>query len=321
MSYQALAHHLLPLTPYLKMEGVTEICVNKPKEIFVERYGKFTRYEIEILELDLLQGLAALVAEFNDQAFPAPFVAGSLLRGERIQFVLPPACEKGKVICSIRCHHSSEMTLEDYDEKGVFDHLIDIKNTPINLDEKLRDYFQKRNYRDFIRCAIQGRKNILISGGTGTGKTTFLNACLKVISPDERCITIEDTREVKVSRPNAVHLIFNDEDKKTTSLNLFKACMRLRPDRIFLSELRGAEVWPYLRAANSGHPGSMSTVHADHTEGAFKQLVWMMQQAGSTSSEEQLMQYIKSIIHVVIQLKRDEDPARFMAVSDIWFGG
>ena len=104
---------------------------------------------------------------------------------------------------------------------------------------------------------------------------------------------------------------------KITSLNIFKACLRLRPDRIFLSELRGSEVWPFLRAANSGDPGSLSTLHADSPEGAFTQLVFMMQQAGSTSTEEQLKQYLKSIIHIIIQLKRD--PECFVRVDDIWF--
>lgn len=120
-----------------------------------------------------------------------------------------------------------------------------------------------------------------------------------------------------VSQSNAVHLLFNEDDRRITALNIFKTC--LRPDRIFLSELRGAEVWPYLRAANSGHPGSLSTVHADTPEGAFTQLVFMMQQAGSTSSEERIRNYIKSIVHVVIQLKRCPSEDRFMAVSDIYF--
>ena len=142
---------------------------------------------------------------------------------------------------------------------------------------------------------------------------------MKSIPDHERLITVEDTREVAINQPNSVHLLFNEEDARITALNIFKTCLRLRPDRIFLSELRGAEVWPYLRAANSGHPGSLSTLHADTPEGAFTQLVFMMQQAGSTSSEEQIRKYIKSIIHIVIQLKRDPSPDRFMYVSDIYF--
>jgi type IV secretion system protein VirB11 len=116
-----------------------------------------------------------------------------------------------------------------------------------------------------------------------------------------------------------VSLLFNEDDERITALKIFKTCLRLRPDRIFLSELRGAEVWPYLRAANSGHPGSLSTVHADTPEGAITQLVFMMQQAGSTSSEERIREYIQSIIHVVVQLKKCTSGERFMGVSEIYF--
>jgi type IV secretion system protein VirB11 len=290
MSIKALKHYLVPLKPYLAMDGVTEICINRPGEIFVEQFGQFKSYLIKELDKKFLYSFAMLIAEFNDQDFPAALISGSLPTHERIQFIMPPASGKDKIICSIRRQQMRSMSLEDY---------------------------QLGNHLDFIKQAIYAKKNILISGGTGTGKTTFLNACLKEVPTHERIITIEDTREVIVDQPNAVHLLFNEKDKETTSLNIFKACLRLRPDRILLSELRGHEVWPYLRAANSGHPGSLSTIHADTVEGAFTQLVFMMQQAGSTSSDEYLRNYIKSIIHIVIQLKRD--PIKFTSISEIYY--
>lgn len=320
MSIRALERHLAPFIPFLEMDGVTEICINRPKEVFVEQAGKFFRYEVEELEYGFLETLAALVAEFNNKHFPIPLLAGSLPNGERIQFVMNPGCEAQKIICSIRRQVMKDMSLDHYMTMGSFDELNIREAKPTN-DQKLQDLYHKRDVLGFIKEAILSRKNILISGGTGTGKTTFLNACLKWIPENERIITVEDTREVNVIQPNAAHLLFNEDDEQIISSKMFKACLRLRPDRIFLSELRGAEVWPYLRAANSGHPGSLSTVHADTPEAAFTQLVFMMQQAGSTSSEEQIRNYIKSIIHIVIQLKRDSDPHRFMHVSDIYFAG
>lgn len=320
MSIKALERHLAPIMPFIQAKGATEICINKPYEVYVEQDSQFTRYAVEDLDYSLLQTLAALVAEFNHKDFPVPLLSGSLPSGERIQFVMPPACEKGKLICSIRKHQMRDMTLEDYASNNAF---ADVKTNdrPVNNYDLLKEHYRQNDVLGFIQLAVQSRKNILISGGTGTGKTTFLNACLKCIPEHERLITVEDTREVMVTQPNAVHLLFNEEDPHIAASNLFKVCLRLRPDRIFLSELRGAEVWPYLRAANSGHPGSLSTVHADTPEGALTQLVFMMQQAGSTSSEERIREYIKSIIHIVVQLKRDPRPDRFMYVSEIYFTG
>ena len=320
MSIKALERHLAPLAPFIQADGVTEICINQPNEIYVEKNGNFIRHPIDELDYDFLETLAVLIAEFNHKDSPSPLLSGSLPTGERVQFVMNPACEKEKLICSIRRHQMRNMTLDDYEANGAFLDLQSNANfTHTTSDDQLKELYLKRDIYSFIKLAVQSRKNILISGGTGTGKTTFLNACLKCIPENERLITVEDTREVVVSQPNAIHLLFNEEDKRITALNVFKVCLRLRPDRIFLSELRGAEVWPYLRAANSGHPGSLSTVHADTPEGAFTQLVFMMQQARSTSTEEQIRSYVKSIINIVIQLKRDPSPNRFMQVAEIYF--
>lgn len=316
MSIKALERHLVPLMPFLKMDGVTEICINQPGEVYVERYGSFYRYAIKELEYKFLESLAILVAEFNHKDFPAPLLSGSLPTGERMQFVMNPACENGKLICSIRRQQIKNLLIEDYQRMGAFDVW---KHESSNLDANLNELYQKKDTLNFLKQAILTKKNILISGGTGTGKTTFLNACLRLIPETERLITVEDTREVSVQQPNVVNLLFNEENEQNTALKIFKTCLRLRPDRIFLSELRGSEVWPYLRAANSGHPGSLSTIHADSPEGAITQLVFMMQQAGSTSSEERIREYIKSIIHIVIQLKRCTSGDRFMSVSEIYF--
>lgn len=219
----------------------------------------------------------------------------------------------------MRRQQRRDISLDDYKALGsLYTSRLHEEN---ESEKRLRYYYHTNDFLPFIKLAVAMKKNILISGGTGTGKTTLLNACLKVVPKNERIITVEDTREVNVTQSNTAHLLFNEEDERITALNMFKACLRLRPDRILLSELRGAEVWPYLRAANSGHPGSLSTVHADTPEGAFTQLVFMMQQAGSTSSEEQIRTYIKSIINVVIQIKRDTSRTHFMVLSDVYFDG
>jgi len=324
MSIKALKTHLKPLNPFLIMEGVTEICINRPGEVYVEKDSVFKVYEVPELEYAHLETLAELVAEFNQQVISAekPLLSASLPSGERVQFVLSPACEKSHVICAIRRHHMRNMTLSDYAKVGAFDELAIDQNAHHSHDGELKHLYQQKNWHEFIKVAILARKNILISGGTGTGKTTFLNACLKLIPNLERLITIEDTREVAVSQPNHVHLLASKGQQGVAKIkmqDLFECCLRLRPDRIFLSELRGEEAFAFLRAANSGHPGSLSTIHADTPQACFAQLVFMMQQAGSTSSDERILSYIKSIIPIVIQLKRCPTPNRFMFVSEIYF--
>jgi type IV secretion system protein VirB11 len=232
--------------------------------VFVEKNGEFICHEIQILEFSFLEALSNLIAEFNHKAFPHPLLSGYLPTGERIQCIMPPACEKNNVIYSIRCHSRSNMSLDDYQSVGVFDEFATVNKDPTKETESyLKALHEQRNIAEFLKLAISAKKNMIISGGTGTGKTTFLNACLKLIPNTERLITVEDTREVRVAQKNKVHLLFNEDDKNITAAKLFKACLRLRPDRILLSELRGAEAWSFLRAANSGHPGSISTVHAD----------------------------------------------------------
>jgi len=320
MSIKALERHLEPLQRFLKEDGVTEICINKLQEVYVEKNSKFTCHLVEELDLDFLEALARLIAEYNNKDFPSPLLSGSLPTGERVQFVMNPACENDTLICSIRRHQMRDMALDDYVTMGAFNELtIDNYDPYTKTNVLLKELYNKKDILGFLKLAITAKKNIIISGGTGTGKTTFLNACLKLIPHTERLITVEDTREVAVHQPNAVNLLFNEDDDRITALKIFKTCLRLRPDRIFLSELKGSEAWPFLRAANSGHPGSLSTVHADTPQACFDQLIFMMQQAGSTSAEDRLRAYIKSIVNVVIQLKRCATENRFMYVSEIYF--
>jgi type IV secretion system protein VirB11 len=325
VSTKALEIYLKILQKFISINNITEVCINKPQEIFLEVKNKFIHHEIKNLTYENLAILVELVAEFNQQEISKekPLLSATLPGGERAQFVIPPACEQGKIICSIRKHQMQDMTLNKYITAGAFD---SISNSIYkhNHNEVLKELYHRGNWPEFIKAAVLAKKNIIISGGTGTGKTTFLNACLKVIPDTERLITIEDTREVQITQPNHVHLLAAKGQQGIAKINmrdLFECCLRLRPDRIFLSELRGEEAFAFLRAANSGHPGSITTIHADTPQGCFEQLVFMMQQAGSTSSDERILSYVKSIIPIVIQLKRCPSGDRFMTVSDIYYSG
>jgi type IV secretion system protein VirB11 len=226
MSIKALERHLMPLKPFLKMDGVTEICLNNPKEIYLEKEGRFIRHVVDELEYDFVESLAALIAEFNHKDFPSPLLSGSLLMGERIQFVMNPACESNKLLFSIRRQQMRNMSLDDYGSSGAFDELL-AEESASTVDDQLKILHHQKDILGFLRLAILSKKNILISGGTGTGKTTFLNACLKWIPEHERIITVEDAREVSVPHFNVAHLLFNEEDERVTALKIFKTCLRL----------------------------------------------------------------------------------------------
>jgi type IV secretion system protein VirB11 len=182
-----------------------------------------------------------------------------------------------------------------------------------------RDFDGQEERIDFIRTSVANRKNILISGGTSSGKTTFLNACLKEIPAHERIITIEDAREVHPPHPNRLHLIASRGDQgraKVTTQQLLEASLRLRPDRIILGEIRGTECVTYWSAINSGHPGSLTSIHADTPQLAFEKLVMLGMQAGLGFTRDHIVDYLRHTVDLVVQLRRDADGRRF--ILDVW---
>ena len=168
---------------------------------------------------------------------------------------------------------------------------------------------------------MKAKKNIIVSGGTSTGKTTFLNAALTEIPSHERIITVEDAREVNLTHiPNSVHLLSSKGGQgraKVDTQMLIEACLRLRPDSIIVGELRGAEAFSYLRAVNTGHPGSIASLHADTPALAIEQLILMIMQADLGITREQIKEYVEGVIQVIIQLKRGEKGRRY--VSEVYF--
>jgi type IV secretion system protein VirB11 len=175
--------------------------------------------------------------------------------------------------------------------------------------------------KDFLYHSILSKKNIIISGGTSTGKTTFTNACLRAIPRVERLITVEDAREIDLEQhPNRVHLLASKGGQgraNVTAQDLIEACLRLRPERIIVGELRGSEAFAFLRAINTGHPGSISTLHADTPEMALQQLKLMVMQAGLGMPPDDIINYIKNVVDIVVQLKRGAKGRRY--ISEVYF--
>jgi type IV secretion system protein VirB11 len=322
MSVAALDSYLLPLKQILERDGVNEVSINRPHEVWIELKGDMIREELPTFDLEHLKSLGRLVAQATEQRLSEeePLLSATLPNGYRIQIVFPPACEQGSVVISIRKPSSLKWSLEDYDKMGMFDS-TSVGEVEDKNDLILAKLLKLNRIKDFLHRAVLYKKNIIISGGTSTGKTTFTNAVIRSIPHEERLITVEDAREVDLSsHPNRVHLIASKGGQgrsKVTTQDLIEACLRLRPERIIVGELRGSEAFSFLRAINTGHPGSISTLHADTPRMAIEQLKMMVMQAGLGMTPTEITSYIKNVVDIVVQLKRGGKGRRY--ISEVYF--
>ncbi len=296
--------YLAPFQEWLARDTVTEIIVNRPGEVWIEDAAHPGMQRIGRREIDdrLIQRLAEQVARVSHQGINRehPLLGATLPDGARVQFCGPPAARRHWAM-AIRRHRRLDLPLDAYDAgplrapRGA--PLPDAQAEPIA----------------FLREAIRQRKTILISGGTSTGKTTFLNAMLGEIPGHERVVLVEDTPELRLPGENGVGLVAVKGElgeAKVTANELLQAALRLRPDRIVLGELRGAESVSFLRAINTGHPGSFSTIHANSLSGALEQLALMVMQTGIGLTRSDTIAYAASVIDVLVQLGRDENGKR-----------
>ena len=307
-----LEAYLRPLEPWLRRDDVTDILINAPGEVWVETLGGETE-QCSAPELTdtALWRLAAQIAAASHQGVNRehPLLSATLPDGARVQIVAPPAT-RGAMAIAIRKHVVNDLGLDDYASAGAFDA---VRNTALDdqsvEDIELEARLNAGDVTGFLRAAVRARKNIIVSGGTSTGKTTFLNALVKEIPRKERLITIEDTPEVRLDHPNAVGLISargSLGEARIGMEDLLQASLRMRPDRIILGELRGPEAYSFLRAVNSGHPGSITTVHADNPRAAVDQIALMVLQAGANLGRREIADYVAGVVDVAVQLSRRE---------------
>jgi type IV secretion system protein VirB11 len=296
--------YLAPFAHWLARDTVTEIIVNRPGEVWVEDAAHPGMQRVAAPEIDdrLVQRLAEQVARVSHQGINRehPLLGATLPDGARVQFCGPPATRRHWAM-AIRRHRRLDLPLDAYDSgplaAGEAPEMPDPQAEPIA----------------YLRAAIRQRKTILISGGTSTGKTTFLNAMLGEIPRKERVILVEDTPELRLPGENGVGLVAVKGDlgeAKVTANELLQAALRLRPDRIVLGELRGAESVSFLRAINTGHPGSFSTIHANSLRGALDQLSLMVMQTGIGLTRADTIAYAASVIDIIVQLGRDGEGRR-----------
>ena len=305
-----LRAYLAPLAPWLDRGDVTDILINRPGEVWIESAGAGLEcFNAPDVTEVMLQRLAQQIAAASSQGVNRehPLLAAALPGGARVQIVAPPAT-RGAVALAIRKHVVADLTLADYARAGAFATTRRSNTTArAPIDAELSQLLGAGDLPTFFRRAVEGGKNIVVSGGTASGKTTFLNALLKEIPARERLIVIEDTPEVNLGRANAVGLVAVKSELGESRVGvdeLLQASLRMRPDRLLVGEIRGPEAFTFLRAINTGHPGSITTVHADSARGALDQIAFMTLQAGLTLTRADVIEYAKGVIDVIVQLTR-----------------
>ncbi|MFC3580822.1 P-type DNA transfer ATPase VirB11 [Sphingomonas hylomeconis] len=294
----------------LARADVTDVFVNRPGEVWVETSaGAIERHEAPALDDAMLDRLARQIAALSHQGISRehPLLSATLPDGARIQIIAPPAT-RGSMALAIRKHVSPDLALSDYVAAGAFAETQASGVGTSSVDTALRALRDAGDIAGMLALAVRARKNVLVSGGTSSGKTTFLNALIREIPSEERLILIEDTPEVHLRHANAVGLLAARGqlgEARVTADDLLAASLRMRPDRIILGELRGEEAYTFLRAVNTGHPGSMTTVHADSAERAIEQIALLVLQTGTRLAREDVHHYVRGTIDVFVQLSRN----------------
>jgi type IV secretion system protein VirB11 len=320
----ALALTLRALRPFLAHTDVMELCINRPNEVFLETRDGWRREQLAFADFEWCSRLAKLVANASHQRIDAtaPLLSASLPSGERVQIVMPPATTPGCVAIAIRRPAEQVWSIEDLASRGIFRRTRHGGEMLDETEQQLLRLLAASEFEAFMRLAVHSRKNIVVSGPTGSGKTTWTKALIREIPSDERLVTIEDAQELVLDRhPNHVRLFYSKDDQgvaRVSPKQLLEACLRMKPDRILLAELRAEEAFDYLRNVNSGHPGSITSVHATSAELAFEQLVLLVKQ--NQSGRELARGDIKSLLYLLIDVVIQfgvEHHERF--IKEIWY--
>ena len=311
---------LAPLAAYLDRTDVTDLYINRPGEVWLETSSGIERHDQPGLDDAALWRLARQIAAASDQGINRehPLLAATLPDGSRVQICAPPAT-RGNLIVAIRRHNMPDLRLADYLAAGAFARVGEAALTREATDAHLASLLDQGMTYEFLATAVKTNKTIVIAGGTGTGKTTFLNALLKEAPPSQRFVLIEDTPEIQLTHDNAVGLVAvrgKLGEASVTPAELVEAALRLRPDRIIMGEVRGAEAISWLRAVGTGHPGSITTVHANSPDGAIEQLAMMSMSGGTELKRGELVDYIRATVDVFVQLAQ-QDGSRL--VSEVQF--
>lgn len=304
-------YEVLGVREFMASPDVTEICINRPGELYLESRGGWQRVAVPSLTFERArQFCTAVVNESNTGQRITdidPVVSLTFPTGQRAQFVIPPACEAGNVSITIRLPSKQTRTLDQYQADGFFAQVLEDTHDLSEQDRHLLDLRAARRYAEFFKAAVRGKKNIVVSGATGSGKTTFMKSLVHHIPAEERLVTIEDARELFISQPNVVHLLYSkggQSASNVTAKSCMETCLRMKPDRIILAELRGDEAFYFIRNCASGHPGSITSCHAGSTDQTWDQLALMVKASTEGAGLEftTIKRLLKLTIDIVVHI-------------------
>lgn len=293
-----------PIQPLLEDETIDDVLINRHSQIYIERNGKLEKTDITFPDdrsvIDIAEQIVDAVGRHLNPA--RPLVDARLLDGSRVNIIAPPLAVDGTAI-SIRKFSKKLISLDKMKEQG-------------NVSESLGE---------FLKILGKCRLNIIISGGTGSGKTTLLNAMSQFISEEERVVTIEDAAELKMQQPHVVRLETKPvtfdrgaREEEVAIRDLVKNALRMRPDRIIVGEVRGAEAFDMMQAMNTGHEGSLTTIHANHPRDCLARLENMINMANLNLPITSIRQQVSSAINLIVQTSRMRDGKRRVTfVSEI----
>jgi type IV secretion system protein VirB11 len=335
--FVSIQAHLRAFDAWLNDPEVNEIAVNAPGTVQLWKRGIWKEAQAPAISYDYLLALGSYLANISQKPFDEgdPILSAYLPGGERVEMTMPPTSARGMIYLNLRKHTSQSFELDQFIEQGYFERTRHVHSTVLAEGDRSRlleqlepEQVQLWNlacagqWAEFLPHAVRGHQNMIVSGATGSGKTSFIRALIEIIPRWERLITVEDTPEMPLRNHLNSQALFYRRDGHAgervvgaTAKQVLQAVMRKTPNRVLLAELRGDETFYYVQnVLNSGHPGGITTVHANSPQEAFVRIALLIKASdeGRSLALDEIMRLLHTLVHVVVQLVFDREQGRLV---------